>query len=299
MTPERPATGSALYKSRLWLVFALTGSYLIAEVIGGIVTGSLALLADAGHMLTDVGGLGLALLAIRFAERPASPTRTYGYYRAEILAALANAVALVLISFYVLYEAYQRFSSPPEVATRGMLIVAGIGLMVNLTGALILRSGASASLNLRGAYFEVISDLLTSVGVVVAGIVMLTTGSYLADPLFSAGIGLFILPRTWVLLREAVGVLLEGVPSDVNLATVREKLRGATGVSDVHDLHVWSLTSTVNAMSVHVVADASARYEDVLTAVHRQVESTLAEANIKQLTVQVEPAGWESRETHL
>jgi cobalt-zinc-cadmium efflux system protein len=250
-------------------------------------------------MLTDVGGLGLALLAIRLAERPASPTRTYGYYRAEILAALTNAVVLVLISLYVLYEAYQRFRSPPEIATRGMLIVAGFGFAVNLAGALILRNAASESLNLRGAYFEVLSDLLTSVGVLVAGIVILTTGSYLADPIISAGIGLFILPRTWVLLREAVGVLLEGVPSDVNLATVRETLGAAPGVSSVHDLHVWTLTSGVNALSVHVVSDTNARHDDVLTAVHEQVEDKLAGSNIKHVTVQVEPAGWESRETHL
>lgn len=299
MTPQHPASGSASNQSRLWLVFGLTGTYLMVEVVGGLVTGSLALLADAGHMLTDVGGLGLALLAIRFAKRPASPMRTYGYYRAEILAALANAVVLVLISFYVLYEAYQRFRSPPEIATRGMLIVAGFGFAVNLAGALILRSGASESLNLRGAYFEVLSDLLTSVGVLVAGIVILTTGSYLADPIISAGIGLFILPRTWVLLREAVGVLLEGVPSDVNLATVRETLGTTPGVSSVHDLHVWTLTSGVNALSVHVVPDASARHDDVLTAVHEQVEDKLADSNVKHVTVQVEPAGWESRETHL
>ena len=299
MTPERQATGSAANKSRLRLVFALTGSYLIAEVIGGFLTRSLALLADAGHMLTDVGGLGLALLAIRFGERPASPTRTYGYYRAEILAALTNAVVLVLISFYVLYEAYQRFKTPPEVATRGMLIVAGFGFAVNLAGVLILRRGASASLNLRGAYFEVVSDLLTSVGVLIAGVIMLTTGWYMADPLISAGIGLFILPRTWVLLKEAVGVLLEGVPSDVNIATLRETLRSAPGVSDVHDLHVWSLTSNVNAMSVHVVAAEDARYENVLSAVHQKVETTLVDTNIKHVTVQIEPVGWESRETHL
>lgn len=299
MTLANDASASARNKGRLRLVFALTATYLIVEVAGGIATGSLALLADAGHMLTDVGGLGLALLAIRFAERPASPTRTYGYYRAEILAALANAVVLVLISIYILYEAYKRFRNPPEVATGGMLIVAGIGFVINLVGVLLLRAGSTSSLNLRGAYFEVISDLLTSVGVLIAGVVMLATGQYLADPIISAGIGLFILPRTWVLLREAVGVLLEGVPSDVNLATIRESLRAAPGVSGVHDLHVWSLTSGVNAMSVHVVASAGTRYEEVLAAVYGQVDTGLAESNIKHVTVQVEPPGWESRETHL
>jgi len=186
-------------KRRLAIVLGLTTLYLIAEVVGGLLTGSLALLADAGHMLTDVAGLGLALLAIRFAERPATPERTYGFYRVEILAALANAVILIFISFYILYEAYGRFMNPPEVESKVMLLIAGIGLVINVVGILVLRAGASESLNMKGAYFEVLSDLLTSVGVIIAGLIMLTTGWYYADPLLSAGLGLFILPRTWML----------------------------------------------------------------------------------------------------
>ena len=299
MSTPQTASAAGRNKGRLRLVFALTAIYLVAEVVGGLLTRSLALLADAGHMLTDVGGLGLALLAIRFAERPASPTRTYGYYRAEILAALANAVILVLVSLYVLYEAYRRFRDPPEVASGGMLIVAAIGLAVNVAGVVLLRGSAGESLNMKGAYFEVLSDLLTSIGVLIAGVIMLTTEWYLADPLISAGIGLFILPRTWALMKDAVGILLEGTPAGINLTAVRDVLADTPGVTGVHDLHVWALTSGVNALSAHVVAADGVRYEDVLSGVFERVETRLREANIQHVTVQVEPPGWERRETHL
>ena len=289
-------TPASQNKRRLVLVFGLTAVYLVAEVIGGFLTHSLALLADAGHMLTDVAGLGLALLAITFAERPATPERTYGYYRVEILAALTNAIVLIGISFFILYEAYARFHNPPEVESRAMLLVAMIGLAVNIAGMFILRAGSAQSLNLKGAYFEVLSDMLTSIGVIVAGVIMWTTGWYYADPLISAGIGLFILPRTWALLREAVGVLLEGTPSDINLAAVREAISSIAGVAGVHDLHVWTLTSGVNAMSVHVVLAQGASHREVLTAVQQHVTSDF---NIAHVTVQVEAQGWEESETHL
>lgn len=282
-------------KRRLEVVLALTGLYLVAEVVGGLLTKSLALLADAGHMFTDVGGLALALIAIRFAERPATPDRTYGYYRAEILAALANAVVLICVSIYILYEAYQRFRDPPEVATAGMLAVAGIGLAVNLAGFFILRRGAAESLNLKGALFEVLSDLLTSVGVIVAGIIMLTTGWYYADPLVSAGIGLFILPRTWRLLREAIAILLEGTPPGVDLEAVRAAIAEVPGVECVHDLHVWALTSGMNALSAHVLINKGASYAAVLRAVHDAVQNGFP---IAHATIQVEPAGWGQDETH-
>ena len=283
-------------KRSLRIVFGLTLTYLVVEVVGGLWTGSLALLADAGHMLTDVAGVGLALLAIGFAERPASPERTYGYYRVEILAALTNAVALIGISLYILYEAYGRFRNPPEVESEAMLGVAAVGLAVNLAGMYVLRSGSEESLNMKGAYFEVLSDLLTSVGVIVAGLVMLTTGWYYADPLISAGIGLFILPRTWMLLRDAVGVLLEGTPSDVNLAELRRAVEGVEGVAGAHDLHVWSLTSGVNAMSVHVVRAGGASHDDVLARVRRRVT---ADFKVAHATVQVESEGCEANETYL
>lgn len=283
-------------KRALLLVFGLTALYLVAEVVGGLATGSLALLADAGHMLTDVAGIGLALMAIRFAERPATAERTYGFYRVEILAALTNAVVLIGISLFILYEAYERFKDPPEVSTGPMLIIATIGLVVNLVGVFLLRKGSKDSLNMKGAYFEVLSDMLTSIGVIIAAVIMWTTGWYYADPLISAGIGLFILPRTWILLREAVGVLLEGTPSDVNLTAVRETVGGLPGVREMHDLHVWTLTSGVNAMSAHVVIIDDTQHNKVLTAVHETVTRNF---RIAHVTVQVEREGWKDCESHL
>lgn len=269
---------------------------MVAEVVGGLLTNSLALLADAGHMLTDVGGLGLALLAIKFAERPATPERTYGYYRVEILAALTNAVLLIGISLYILFEAYERFLNPPEVQSGVMLFIAAIGLVINIAGVFILRAGSKESLNMKGAYFEVLSDMLTSVGVIVAGVIMLTTGWYYADPLISAGIGLFIFPRTWALLKDAVGVLLEGTPSDVNIAALRETLAATDGVAAIHDLHVWSLTSGVNALSVHAVLAEGAEHDDVLTRVH---ERCTKQFKIAHVTAQTERAEFGCHETHL
>jgi len=283
-------------KRRLVIVLGLTTAYLIAEVVGGLLTHSLALLADAGHMLTDVAGLGLALLAIQFAERPATPGRTYGFYRVEILAALTNGVVLIGISIYILYEAYQRFRNPPEVQSGAMLAVASVGLVVNIVSIYLLRAASEESLNMKGAYFEVMSDMLTSLGVIAAALIMLTTGWYYADPLISAGIGLFILPRTWLLLRDAVGVLLEGTPTDVNLATLREAIASVTGVAEVHDLHVWSLTSGVNAMSVHAVLADHGLHDEVLAAVQKKVTS---EFKIAHATVQVECQGCAAYETHL
>lgn len=283
-------------KRRLTIVLGLTTAYLVAEVVGGLLTHSLALLADAGHMFADVGGLGLALLAIQFAERPATPERTYGFYRVEILAALINSVVLIGISVYILYEAYQRFRNPHAVESGAMLGVAAVGLVVNLIGIRLLRAASEESLNMKGAYFEVLSDMLTSVGVIAAAIVMLTTGWYYADPIISAAIGLFILPRTWMLLKDAVGVLLEGTPSDVNLATMRESIASVPGVASVHDLHVWSLTSGVNAMSVHAVLADHALHDEVLAAVQKRVTNDF---KIAHATVQVECGGCAAFETHL
>lgn len=294
--PTTPGSAAGRNEKRLAVVFGITASYLAVEVVGGLLTNSLALLADAGHMLTDVAGTGLALLAIRFARRPASPERTYGYYRAEILAALANAVVLIGVSLYVLYEAYRRFREPPAVESGAMLLVAAVGLAVNLVSMRLLKEGSGESLNMKGAYFEVFSDALTSVGVIVAGVVMWATGWYYADPLVSAGIGLFILPRTWALLSDAVGVLLEGTPSDVNLAAVREAIAGVPGVAGVHDLHAWSLTSGVNALSAHVAMAAGAEFPAVLAGVRDRVTTGFPVAHV---TVQVEPPGWTEPEMHL
>ena len=289
-------TAAGKNKKRLGVVLGLTTTYLVAEVVGGLLTGSLALLADAGHMLTDVAGLALALIAIRFAESPATPERTYGYHRVEILAALTNAIILIGISFYILYEAYERFRNPPEVQSGAMLAVAAVGLAVNIIGIYLLRSASEESLNMKGAYFEVLSDMLTSIGVIVAAVIMLTTGWYYADPLISAGIGLFILPRTWILLRDVVGVLLEGTPSDVNLTALREAITGDSAVTDVHDLHVWSLTSGVNAMSAHIVMADGATSDNLLARIRQRVTSDFPIAHV---TIQMEESPCGDREAHL
>lgn len=280
------AASAAVPRSRrIQWALVLSSAYLIAEVVGGLLTGSLALLADAGHMLTDVGGLALALFAIRFAQRPADPARTYGYHRTEILAALVNAVMLLGVSAYILFEAWQRFRDPPSVSTGPMLAVAVIGLAVNLASMRLLQGGASDSLNVKGAYLEVVSDMLSSIGVIAAAGIMWATNWYYADPLVSAGIGVFIIPRTWMLLQQAVGVLLEGVPADVDLVALRAAVCKLEGVADAHDLHVWSLTTGVNALSVHVVRRPEAQHEDVLQRVHHCVTT---EYRIAHATIQVE-----------
>ncbi|KIO75787.1 cation transporter [Pedobacter lusitanus] len=296
MEREGTISQASKNKGRLKIVLGFTLLYLIVEVIGGIMTKSLALLADAGHMLTDVGGLALALIAINYAERKATAERTYGYYRAEILAALANAVVLIGISIYILYEAYLRFLNPPEVQSKEMVIVAAVGLLVNVAGMVILRKSSGESLNMKGAYFEVLSDMLTSIGVIAAGVIMLTTGWYYADPLLSAGIGLFILPRTWILLKESIGVLLEGTPKEVNMAELRSSVLGVEGVQDMHDLHVWVLTSGVNAMTAHIVLKEGASGKQVLSALQNQVTANF---KITHTTFQLEEPGFEEEQTHL
>lgn len=295
-TPTQTVSSGSRHKKSLLIVLCLSGTYLIAEVIGGIITNSLALLADAAHMLTDVVGLLLAFIAIKIGERKADPSRTYGYYRTEILAAVVNAVVLLGISIYVLFEAYQRFQNPPEVQSKSMLVVAGIGLIVNIVGMMILRKDSEGSLNMKGAYFEVLSDMLTSVGVMIAGVIMLTTGWYYADPLISAAIGLLIFPRTWRLLKEAINVLLEGTPKDVDIHELRTSLEKTPGVKNVHDLHVWSLTSSVNAMSAHVVKEAKYSQNQLLKTL---TDITIHNFKISHTTFQIEEEGYEENEVHL
>ncbi|MDR6372527.1 cobalt-zinc-cadmium efflux system protein [Chryseobacterium bernardetii] len=295
-TPTQTVSAGSRHKKSLLIVLCLSGTYLIAEVVGGIMTNSLALLADAAHMLTDVVGLLLAFIAIKIGERKADPSRTYGYYRTEILAAVVNAVVLLGISIYVLFEAYQRFQNPPEVQSKSMLIVAGIGLIVNIVGMMILRKDSEGSLNMKGAYFEVLSDMLTSVGVMIAGVIMLTTGWYYADPLISAAIGLLIFPRTWRLLKEAINVLLEGTPKDVDIHELRTSLEKTPGVKSVHDLHVWSLTSSVNAMSAHVVKETGYSQNQLLKTL---TDTTVNNFKISHTTFQIEEEGYEENEVHL
>jgi len=245
-------------RGRLLIVLGLVIGYLFVEVAGSLLTNSLALLADAGHMLTDAVGVALALLAIHFAARPATATKSYGYYRLEILAAVTNAVLLFGVAAYVLYEAYRRFNEPPDVLGLPMLGIAAVGLVVNLISIRLLAAGARASLNVRGAYLEVLGDFLGSVAVLVAGLLILTTGWSSADPIASVVIALLILPRTWALLREAVDVLLQATPKGVNLDEVRAHLLRAEGVADAHDLHAWAMTSGMNVVSAHVIIEPGA-----------------------------------------
>jgi len=287
-THEVQRSASGRHRKKLALVLTITFVYLAVEVIGGLVTGSLALLADAGHMLTDAGGLLLALLAIRYGERPPTPQRTFGYYRAEILAALANAVVLIGISAYILYEAYRRFQDPPEVQSREMMWVAVVGLLVNLAGMYILRKDSGTSLNMKGAYFEVLSDMLTSIAVIAGGVIMLYTKWYYIDPILSAGIGLFILPRTWGLLKESVGVLLEGAPKDLDVGLIRDELLQIRDVTGVHDLHIWTITSGMAVLTVHLVYRAEADAMMVL----KQAQELLEEKyKITHTTIQTEREG--------
>lgn len=285
-TAVAPAgTAASRHKSRLAGALALTASFMVAEVVGGLLTGSLALLADAAHMMTDAGGLLLALIAIRFGERPATPQRTYGYARMEVLSALTNAVVLLLLTIWILYEAYQRFRSPPDVLSGPMMAVAVIGLIVNLISMRLLAGGASESLNVKGAYFEVLADMLGSLGVILAAGVVMLTGWTLADPLIGAAIGLFIVPRTWILLKQAVHILMEGTPPEIDLGLLRQKLLDIPGAVAVHDLHAWVITSGVNAMSCHLVVDDVARGSHVLAAAREALKTGFG---LTHTTIQIE-----------
>jgi len=278
-------TASSRHKSRLWVVFALTSCFLAVETVVALATGSLSLLADAAHMLVDTGGLLMSLLAISFAGRPATPAKTYGYYRVEILAALVNGVVLCLLAVGILIKAYERLWQPPPVPGLPMLVVAVLGLAVNLIGMGLLRSGAGESLNVRGAYLEVLGDAASSAAVIVAGAVILSTGWTIADPLASAAIALLILPRTWTLLRQAVNVLLEGAPAHLDVTEIESALCAAPGVRRVHDLHVWTLTSGREAMSAHVVVGPDTPADKILEDLHVLLH---ARFGIDHTTIQVE-----------
>lgn len=242
---------------RLRWALALTGSFLVAEVVGGVVTGSLALISDAAHMLTDAAALAIALAAIRIGRRPADIRRTFGYQRLEILAAAFNAVLLFFVAIYILYEAYRRLESPAEIQSLGMLIVASIGLAVNLISMRMLRQGKDDSLNVKGAYLEVWSDLLGSIGVVLGALAIGLTGWRWIDSVIAVAISLWVLPRTWTLLKDSINILLEGVPRGIDLAEISTAIRSVSGVHAVHELHVWGIASGSTSLSVHVVVGDS------------------------------------------
>ena len=278
-------TAAARARPALAATVLLTGGFLLVEVAAAFWTGSLALLADAGHMLTDVGGLGLALFAIWVAARPPTPAKTYGYYRAEILAALVNAVALLGVAGFILVEASRRLSEPPEILAAPMLAVAAGGLVVNLVCAWLLHRDAAASLNVRAAYLEVLADALSSVAVLAAAVVVLVTGWTVADVVVSVGVALLIVPRTWRLLSQAVNVLLEGTPPHLALQDVEAAMCAVPGVRRVHDLHVWTLTSGREAMSAHVVVEDVRESDRLLEALHAVLH---ARFGIDHTTIQIE-----------
>ena len=257
-------SAAAGHRKRLIAVFGLTLSIFVFEVVGGLRSNSLALLADAGHVFTDVFGIGFALAAIWIAGRPATSERTFGFLRLEILAAVGNALLLFGVSAFVLYEAWRRLAEPPEVASGLMLAVALVGLAANGVSLYLLRDAQGHSLNMRGAYLEVMGDLLGSVAVIVAATVIAVTGWTQADALASVAIGLLIIPRTWRLLREALDVLLEATPKGIDLDVVREHILEAPGVVGVHDLHAWTITSGMNVVSAHVVLAEDAKSGDIL-----------------------------------
>lgn len=278
-------TAATKHKRSLVLALSLTASYMTVQVVGGLWTGSLALLADAAHMLTDAGGLALALLAIRFAERAATPQKTFGYVRMEVLSALTNALVLLLMTVYILWEAAKRFQDPPEVLGWPMLVVAVIGLGVNLISMKLLAGGSSESLNVQGAYFEVLGDMLGSLGVIVAALVVMFTGWTLADPIIGAAIGLFIVPRAWNLLNQAIHILMEGTPPEVDISLLEKKLLAIDGVEAVHDLHVWTITSGLDAMSCHMVVTDMAVSRQALIAAQAAMKT---EFKLDHLTIQIE-----------
>jgi cobalt-zinc-cadmium efflux system protein len=258
---------------------------MFVEFAGGILANSLALLADAAHMLTDVAAVALALLALRFASRPATPRKTYGYYRMEILAALTNGAVLMILCFFIIREAWERFREPVEVGGTVMLAVASMGLTVNLIMAYLLHRSAGESLNLRGAYLHVLGDLLASVGTITAALVVITTGWFVADPLISVIVAVLILISSYKLVKESVDVLLEAVPSHLDLAEVRRAIEDLPGVDLVHDLHVWTVTSGYFAMSGHAIVDDLGRSQLVLRKIHDLMHDRFG---IRHVTVQIE-----------
>lgn len=279
----------ARHAGRLWWSFGLVTGFLVVQVVVGLAANSLALLSDAGHMATDALGLGMALAAIAAANGATKAQhRTFGLYRLEILAALANAVLLFGVAGYVLFEAVRRLDDQPDVSSVPVLVVGIIGLVVNLVAFALLRHGATESLNVRGAYFEVVADTMGSVGVIVAAAVMWVTGWGWVDPVIGAGIGLFILPRAWRLGRDAVRILVQAAPEGVDLPAIRAALTSIDGVADVHDLHVWTLTSEMEVLTAHLGTADGTNSQSVL----QQAQRLLADRfHLSHATLQVETAG--------
>ncbi|MFF5720791.1 cation diffusion facilitator family transporter [Streptomyces buecherae] len=301
-SPPAAATGTAAaaYRGRLRIALGITLSVMVLEILGGLMAGSLALLADAGHMATDAVGLAMALLAIHFANRPPSPRRTFGYARAEILAALANCLLLLGVGGYILYEAISRFRAPAATEGGLTLVFGAIGLVANMISLSLLLRGQRDSLNVRGAFLEVLADALGSVAVLVSAGVIMATGWQAADPIASLLIAVMIVPRTWKLFQETLNVLLEAAPRDVDMAEVRAHILALPDVEDLHDLHVWTITSGMPVLSAHVVVrqDAldSVGHEKLL----HELQGCLGEHfDVEHCTFQLEPSGHAAHEAKL
>ncbi|MBH2001380.1 MAG: cation transporter [Moraxellaceae bacterium] len=269
---------------KLTIALILTTTFLIIEFIAGLITQSLALLSDAAHMFTDAAALAIALAAIKIAKRPADNKRTFGYQRFEILAALFNASMLFFVAMYILYEAYQRFTQPPEIQSLGMLIVASIGLIINLISMKILMSSATESLNMKGAYLEVLSDAFGSVGVIIGAVIIYYTNWYWVDTIIAVAIGFWVLPRTWILLRQSINILLEGVPEEIDIEKLRHDLLALDGVESIHQLKVWAITSKNIHLTVHLFAPNIDRNQLHRTA----IEMLSHEHGIAEVTLQIE-----------
>lgn len=287
---DRTVTGR--HRGRLAVAMGISAGIAAAEVAGAVVSGSLVLLADAAHLAADAAGVGLSLLAVYFAARPATDRRTFGYARAEILAATANALLLLGMAAFILTEAAQRLASPPHVTASLMIILGAVALAGNGVSLLVLRRGQAESMNVRGAFLEVASDTLGAAAAIISGTVIAVTGLTLADPVASLVVGLLIVPRTWRLLREAVDVLLEGSPQGVDLAEVRSHLTALAGVEDVHDLHAWTITSGLPVLSAHVVVDPAVLADGRSPAVLDRLQACLrGHFDVAHSTFQLEPAG--------
>ncbi|MBV9846931.1 MAG: cation transporter [Kutzneria sp.] len=283
----RTVSASGRYVGRLWVALGLGLVFLATELVVGFLTSSLALLADAAHMVTDVVGLGLALLAVILAHGTSRDDgRTFGRYRAEVLAALANAVLLFAVAGYVLYEAIARLADPPEVPGLPVALTAAVGLVTNTAAFVLLRTGARESLNVRGAYLEVLSDLVGSVGVLASGLLTLLFGWRYADPVIGVAIGLFVLPRTWGMARRALRILFQHAPERVDVERMRADLTALHGVRDVHDVHVWTLTSGMEVASAHLAVEPGAHQATVLLAAQELLSESY---QLDHATLQVEP----------
>lgn len=278
-------TSQIKHEQPLWWAFGLTTGFLIAEVVGGLLTNSLALLSDAAHMMTDAIALAISLVAVRLSRRPPDAKRTYGYARMEAIGAMINGGLLFVVAGYILWEAVGRFRDPPEVASNGMLAIAILGLVVNLISMRLLKAGSGSSLNVKGAYLEVWSDMLGSVGVIIAALVIRFTGWTVADPIIAVLIGLWVLPRTWTLLRQAGHVLMQGVPAGMELDAIRDLLLQHPAVTQVHDLHAWALGSRQPVVTAHVVLREGEDPDQVRLALAAALEEQF---DVHDATLQVE-----------